>query len=114
MQARLRGSKSLLTLLASPNYFPSLADEIVEPHPDMNIKVATFTESEKSSNSLVVTWDNILALLYVVFSCGFVIFPCGVLGRVGYLIYRFLFFAFILSSILFFSWSRVWCIDQPQ
>ena len=31
--------------------FPSLADEIAEPHPDMNIKVAAFTESEKSRNS---------------------------------------------------------------
>ena len=30
--------------------FPSLADEIAESHPDMNIKVAAFTESEKSSN----------------------------------------------------------------
>ena len=29
---------------------PSLADEIAEPHPDMNIKVAAFTVSEKSSN----------------------------------------------------------------
>ena len=30
--------------------FPSLADEKAESHPDMNIKVAAFTESEKSSN----------------------------------------------------------------
>ena len=40
-----------------PNYkkpnFPSLADEIAEPHPDMNIKVAAFTVSEKSSNTTV-------------------------------------------------------------
>ena len=40
-----------------PNYkkkpdFPSLADEIAEPHPDMNIKVAAFTVSEKSSNTV--------------------------------------------------------------
>ena len=28
--------------------FPSLADEIAQPRPDMNIKVATFTVSEKS------------------------------------------------------------------
>ena len=33
--------------------FPSLADEIAEPHPDMNIKVAPFTVSEKSSNTIV-------------------------------------------------------------
>ena len=31
--------------------FPSLADEIVEPRPDMTIKVAYFTVSEKSSNT---------------------------------------------------------------
>ena len=31
--------------------FPSLADEIAIPHPDMNIKVAAFTVSEKSSNT---------------------------------------------------------------
>ena len=30
--------------------FPCLADEIAEPHPDMNIKVSAFTGSEKSSN----------------------------------------------------------------
>ena len=43
MQAHLRGSKSLLTLYQNINKpdFPSLADEIVEPHPDMNIKVAS-------------------------------------------------------------------------
>ena len=52
MHARLCGSKSLLTftkLQIKPD-FPSLADEIAEPHPDMNIKVAAFTVSEKSSN----------------------------------------------------------------
>ena len=31
--------------------FPALADEIAKPHPDMNIKVAAFTVSEKSSNT---------------------------------------------------------------
>ena len=35
--------------------FPSLADEIAEPDPDMNIKVAAFTVSEKSSNTRF-TW----------------------------------------------------------
>ena len=30
---------------------PSLANEIAEPHPNMNIKVAAFTVSEKSSNT---------------------------------------------------------------
>ena len=31
--------------------FPSLADGIAEPHPDMSIKVAAFTVREKSSNT---------------------------------------------------------------
>ena len=50
MHALLRGSKSVLTLYQIINNpdFPSLADEIAEPRPDMNIKVAAFTESEKS------------------------------------------------------------------
>ena len=34
-------------LLIKPD-FPSLADEIAEPRPDINIKVAAFTVSEKS------------------------------------------------------------------
>ena len=37
-------------LLIKPD-FPSLGDEKAEPHPDMNIKVAAFTVSEKSSNT---------------------------------------------------------------
>ena len=32
--------------------FPCLANEIAEPLPDMNIKVAVFTVSQKSSNML--------------------------------------------------------------
>ena len=53
MHARLLGTKSLLTLyeiIDNPD-FPYLADKIAEPHPDMNIKVAAFTVSEKSSNT---------------------------------------------------------------
>ena len=51
MHARLRGSKSLITLyqIISKRDFPSLADEMAEPHLDMNIKVAAFTVREKSS-----------------------------------------------------------------
>ena len=50
MHARLRGSKSVLTLyqIINNNDFPSITDEIAEPRPDMNIKVAAFTVSEKS------------------------------------------------------------------
>ena len=52
MYARLIGTKSLLTLyhiIKKPD-FPYLADEIAEPRPDMNIKVAAFTVNLKSSN----------------------------------------------------------------
>ena len=50
MHARLRGSKSLLTFyqIINKTWFPSLADEIAESRPDMNIKVTAFTVSEKS------------------------------------------------------------------
>ena len=53
MNARLRGSKSLFTLyqIIYKAWIPFLADEIAEPHLDMNIKVAAFTVSEKSSNT---------------------------------------------------------------
>ena len=34
--------------------FPSLADEIAEPHPDMNIKVAAFTVMEKSIKTYII------------------------------------------------------------
>ena len=55
MQARLRGPNSLLTIYQikiKPD-FPCLADEIAEPSPNTNIKVATFTVSEKSINTMV-------------------------------------------------------------
>ena len=41
----------LFTKLYIKPDFPCFADEIAEPHPDMNIKVAAFTVSEKSSNT---------------------------------------------------------------
>ena len=56
MHARLRGSKSLFTIyqiIIKPD-FPSLADEIAEPHPDMNIRVAALTVNEKSSNTCIL------------------------------------------------------------
>ena len=39
-------------------------------------------------NIMVICWEmaNLLALLYVMFSCVFVTFPCCVLGQVWYLI----------------------------
>ena len=57
MHARLRGPKAylLFTKLYIKPGFPSLADKIAEPHPDKNIKVATFTVSEKSSNTFQLT-----------------------------------------------------------
>ena len=36
------------------NQTKSLANEIAKPRPDMNIKVATFTVSEKSTKFLIV------------------------------------------------------------
>ena len=42
--------KALYQIINKPD-FPSLADEIAEPHPDINIKVAAFTVSEKPSNT---------------------------------------------------------------
>ena len=41
---------------------------------------------------------SLLALLYVMFSCAFVTFPCGVLGQMRYLC-RFLIFAFFLTNV---------------
>ena len=43
------GPKSLRTLYQIINKpdFPSLANEIAEPHPDVKIKVTAFTESKK-------------------------------------------------------------------
>ena len=38
-------------------------------------------------------------LLFVMFNCAFVTFPCGVLGQVWNLIYRFLIFAAFLTLI---------------
>ena len=61
MHARLRGSKSLWTRyqIINKTWLPSLADEIAEPHPDMNIIVAAFTESEKSINIKVVVSNEV-------------------------------------------------------
>ena len=64
MHARLRGSKSLVftlyQIINKPD-FPSLADEIAEPRPDMNIKVAAFTVSEKSSNIKAISQQQIVS-----------------------------------------------------
>ena len=38
--------------------FPCLTDEIAEPHPGLNIKVAAFTVSEKSINILNTDVSN--------------------------------------------------------
>ena len=60
-------------------------------------------DSKDRIGHLVVTcWGraDILVCLFIKFSCVFVIFPCAVLGRMWYLIYRFLIFAFLLTSII--------------
>ena len=65
MHERLRGSKSLLNLYQIINNFPSLADEIAEPHLDMNIKVVAFTVSEKSSNTVfIINSDPVSSIRY--------------------------------------------------
>ena len=61
MHARLRSSKSLLTLYQIIPDFPSLADEIAEPHPDMNIKVVVFTESK---NQVIQNNEKLLCKLH--------------------------------------------------
>ena len=61
MHARLRGSKKLInyTKLEIKPDLPSLADEIAEPHPDMNIKVAAFTVSEKLGNTALESYNGL-------------------------------------------------------
>ena len=44
--------------------YPTLADEIVEPHPDMNIEVAAFTVTQKLYNSCNISFEN-RQLLYM-------------------------------------------------
>ena len=46
--------------------FPCLADEIAEPRPDMNIKFAAFTVSEKSIN--IFTFSRVAMYCYIL-SC---------------------------------------------
>ena len=52
MHARLCGPNNLFILhqIKIEPDSPCLADEIAEPRPDMNMKVAAFTLSEKSIN----------------------------------------------------------------
>ena len=52
MHTCLRGPNNLFI---EPD-FPCLADEIVEPRPDMNIKDAAFTESKKCYYILLYNW----------------------------------------------------------
>ena len=76
MHARLRGQKKLINSL--PNYikktdFPSLADELAEPRPDMNIKVAAFTVSEKSSNIWIYVFSNLYRFMVYLLKHSYVI-----------------------------------------
>ena len=52
-------------LLIKPD-FPSLADEVAEPHPDMNIKIAAFTVSEKSSNITLHIHSIINLVMFII------------------------------------------------
>ena len=51
MQLRLRGPNNLLILhqIINKTHLPCLAEEIVEPHPVINIKVTAFTVNKKFS-----------------------------------------------------------------
>ena len=72
MHARLRGSKSFLTLyqiIKKKTNFPPLEDEIAEPHPDMNIKISAFTVSELSSNTFVYLCYTVSKPRYHVLGC---------------------------------------------
>ena len=54
---------------------PTLADEIAEPHPDMNIKVAAFTVSEKSSYTMfheISLFIQLRKKIYGIFYCSIV------------------------------------------
>ena len=75
MHARLRGQKSWLTLyqIIKKTDFPSLADELAEPRPDMNIKVAAFTVSEKSSNIWIYVFSNLYRFMVHLLKHSFVI-----------------------------------------
>ena len=48
----LCATKTTYSLFTKPD-FPCLADEIAEPRPDINIKVAAFIVSEKSIKTLL-------------------------------------------------------------
>ena len=48
-----KNAYKLFTKLYLKPDFPSLADGIAKPRPDMNIKVAAFTVSEKSISTII-------------------------------------------------------------
>ena len=62
MHARLRSPSNLLIphLITNIPDFSCLADELAEQRPDMNIKVTTFTLSEKSINTMKRKFTNLL------------------------------------------------------
>ena len=43
--------------------FPCIADEIAEPRPDINIKVANFTVSEQSIN--IILWLSLKSPMFI-------------------------------------------------
>ena len=53
--AAQKAYKLLTNLLMKPG-FPSLADKIGEPSPDMNIKLAAFTVNDKSINNSNISY----------------------------------------------------------
>ena len=60
MHARLRGPNNFVILhqIINRTCFPCLANKIAKPRPDMNIKDAAFTVSEKSINTCVTFLES--------------------------------------------------------
>ena len=67
MHANLRGSSNFLILYQID--FPCLPDEIAEPRPDMNSKVAAFTVSKKSINISFDLLQNPGWVIFFSFMC---------------------------------------------
>ena len=67
----LAGPNNLLILhqIINRTWFPCLADEITDPRPDMNIKVAGFTLSEKFINTNVYLILDTGSFVFFVSGC---------------------------------------------
>ena len=73
------GPTSLLTLYQNINKpdSPSLANEIAEPHPDMNFKVVALIVSEKPSNTTYIIEKNNTVIKSAIYH----VFPLDICGK---------------------------------